>query len=48
MMGDGDELTWDTPVMNWDMDAIGRGLALHAQEDPTMREVIKGCGYPFS
>ena len=43
---DGDQLSWDTPVMDWDMNAIGEDLVKQAIGNERLGEVVRECGYP--
>lgn len=43
---DGERLSWGTPVMDWDMNAIGEDLVRHAIGNQQLTELMKECGYP--
>jgi hypothetical protein len=43
---DDHQLSWDTPVMDWDMNAIGEDLVRHAIGNQQLTELMKECGYP--
>ena len=42
---DGERLSWDTPVMEWDMNAIGEGLVRQAIGNQRLSERMRECGY---
>jgi len=43
---DGERLSWDTPVMEWDMNAIGEDLVRQAIGNQKLGKMMRECGYP--
>ncbi len=42
---DGEKLSWNIPVMDWDMNAIGEDLVRRAGENQKVSEMMRECGY---
>ncbi|GEM_PF-2366565 len=42
---DGAKLSWNIPVMDWDMNAIGEDLVRRAGENQKVSEMMRECGY---
>ena len=41
----GERLSWDIPVMEWNMNAIGEDLVRQAIGNQKLSELMRECGY---